>query len=44
MRRGGKETDWGMLGEIHPQVLERFGISQPTAVFEVSLSAILREG
>jgi phenylalanyl-tRNA synthetase beta chain len=43
VKRGSTELDWGLLGEIHPRVLERFGISQPTAVFEVSLSAILRE-
>jgi phenylalanyl-tRNA synthetase beta chain len=31
---------WGVLGEVHPAVLESFGITQPTALFEVDLSII----
>ncbi len=31
---------WGVLGEVHPAVLESFGITQPTALFDVDLSII----
>ena len=34
------EMQWGVLGEVHPAVLESFGITQPTALFEVDLSTI----
>jgi phenylalanyl-tRNA synthetase beta chain len=34
------EMQWGVLGEIHPAVLESFGVTQPTALFEVDLSII----
>jgi phenylalanyl-tRNA synthetase beta subunit len=34
------EMQWGVLGEVHPAVLESFGITQPTALFEVDLSII----
>jgi phenylalanyl-tRNA synthetase beta chain len=34
------EVRWGVLGEVHPAVLESFGITQPTALFEVDLSII----
>jgi phenylalanyl-tRNA synthetase beta chain len=34
------EMQWGVLGEVHPAVLESFGITQPTALFEVDLSMI----
>ncbi len=36
--RAGNE-DWGVVGEIHPAVLEAFGLSQPVAMFEVTLSS-----
>jgi phenylalanyl-tRNA synthetase beta chain len=35
------EIPWGMLGEVHPEVLGRFGITQPTVLFEVDLSVLL---
>jgi phenylalanyl-tRNA synthetase beta subunit len=35
------EMPWGVLGEVHPEVLGRFGILQPTALYEVDLSALL---
>jgi phenylalanyl-tRNA synthetase beta chain len=31
----------GHLGEIHPEVLENFGLTHPVAVFELDLDAIL---
>jgi phenylalanyl-tRNA synthetase beta chain len=31
----------GHIGEIHPEVLESFGISMPTATFELSLTKLL---
>jgi phenylalanyl-tRNA synthetase beta chain len=36
-----REQNWGMLGEVHPEVLSRFGITQPTVLFEVNLSVLL---
>jgi len=35
------EMQWGVLGEVHPAVLESFGITQPTVLFEVELSVLL---
>jgi phenylalanyl-tRNA synthetase beta subunit len=32
---------WGVLGEVHPAVLESFGITQPTALLEIDLSVLL---
>lgn len=32
----------GMVGEIHPEVLENWGIQQPTAVGEIELDTILQ--
>ncbi|MEO0085519.1 MAG: phenylalanine--tRNA ligase subunit beta, partial [candidate division WOR-3 bacterium] len=29
---------WGVLGEVHPEVLERFGITQPVAVAELAVA------
>jgi phenylalanyl-tRNA synthetase beta chain len=37
----GRELVWGMLGEVHPTVLESFGITQPTALLEIDLSVLL---
>jgi phenylalanyl-tRNA synthetase beta chain len=37
----GRELPWGTLGEVHPAVLESFGITQPTVLFEVELSVLL---
>jgi len=34
------DAEWGLVGEINPAVLESFGITQPTALFEVDLSII----
>jgi phenylalanyl-tRNA synthetase beta chain len=41
VRAADRETVWGALGEVHPAVLESFGITQPTALFEVDLSMIV---
>ncbi len=38
---GDREVAWGTLGEVHPAVLEAFGITQPTSLLEVDLSALL---
>ena len=35
------EMQWGVLGEVHPAVLESFGITQPTALLEIDLSVLL---
>ncbi len=35
---GGKEV--GLFGEVHPEVLERFGITQPTFAMELDLEAL----
>jgi phenylalanyl-tRNA synthetase beta chain len=35
----------GMIGEVHPEVLERWGITMPAVAFEISLSELaLRHG
>ncbi|MBN1417709.1 MAG: phenylalanine--tRNA ligase subunit beta [Planctomycetes bacterium] len=31
----------GIIGEVHPEVLERFGIAMPCAFFEVGLNSLL---
>jgi phenylalanyl-tRNA synthetase beta chain len=36
----GNPVEWGRVGEIHPEVLEGFGITQPVSVFEVDLSVL----
>jgi phenylalanyl-tRNA synthetase beta chain len=41
LRAAGQETPWGVLGEVHPAVLESFGITQPTALLEIDLSVFL---
>jgi phenylalanyl-tRNA synthetase beta chain len=38
--RGDLVLDLGMMGEIHPQVLENHKLVQPVAVFELDLSAL----
>jgi phenylalanyl-tRNA synthetase beta chain len=40
-RAADQEWFWGVLGEVHPAVLESFGISQPTALLEVDLGTLL---
>jgi phenylalanyl-tRNA synthetase beta chain len=35
------EKQVGMLGEIHPEVLDRWEIGMPVAAFEVNLGALL---
>ncbi len=35
-------TDTGILGEIHPEVLEKFGLGQPVAVFEFDLDHFIK--
>jgi len=37
VRRGGAMATWGRLGEVNPETLEGFGITQPVSVFEVEL-------
>ena len=39
--RNGREQDWGILGEVHPEVLVSFNISQPVVVFEVGLDLFM---
>ncbi len=39
IRVGGKAV--GFIGEVHPAVLEQWGIEMPSAVFEVTLDALL---
>ncbi len=41
VRRGGRNLEWGMLGEVHPRVLENFGLGQPVALLEVTLDILL---
>jgi phenylalanyl-tRNA synthetase beta chain len=36
-----KGQNIGIIGELHPEVLENFGLKYPTAVFEVNLSILL---
>lgn len=40
VQAAGREVVWGLLGEVHPAVLESFGITQPTALLEIDLSAL----
>jgi phenylalanyl-tRNA synthetase beta chain len=42
VQASGGELAWGTLGEVHPEVLGRFGITQPTVLFEVNLSVLLQ--
>jgi phenylalanyl-tRNA synthetase beta chain len=32
-----------IIGEIHPETLERFGLNKPVTVFEISLDTMLRD-
>ena len=34
----------GVFGEIHPEVLEKFDLSNPVAAFEIDLSSIFDTG
>ena len=34
-------TPVGVLGEVHPDTLEAFGVSRPVALFELDLAALL---
>jgi len=38
---GDKAARCGVLGEVHPEVLGRFGIGQPVALLEIDLSGML---
>jgi len=38
---GQSATSWGIVGEVHPEVLGKFGITQPVALFEVDLTVLL---
>lgn len=33
----------GLIGELHPRVLEAFGLEQPTALFEVEADALMKK-
>ncbi len=39
IRSGGKE--WAVLGELHPQVLESFGLGYPVSVVEINLEVLI---
>ena len=41
LRRAGREFKLGVLGEIHPAVLESYGIGQPVALIEVGLDLLV---
>ena len=34
----------GLIGEIHPEVLEHWQLSMPSVVFELEVDALVREG
>ncbi|MHA1109770.1 MAG: phenylalanine--tRNA ligase subunit beta [Promethearchaeota archaeon] len=36
-----KGTNVGLIGELHPEVLENFGLKYPVAIFEINLSVLL---
>ena len=36
-----KGTNVGLIGELHPEVLENFGLKYPVAIFEIDLSVLL---
>lgn len=40
-RRGGSRLEWGVMGEVHPEVLERFGLAQPVVLLELTLDVLL---
>ncbi len=40
-RSAGAPAAVGVIGEIHPEVLERWGIAMPTSAMEISLSALV---
>jgi phenylalanyl-tRNA synthetase beta chain len=39
-RRADERREVGLIGEVHPEVLERFKLVQPTALFELDLDAL----
>ena len=38
--RSVTEMPVGMIGEVHPEILDRWGIKMPTVLFELDLSAL----
>ena len=38
----GERRSVGLIGEVHPEVLERWGITMPVAAFELSLSKLIQ--
>ncbi len=38
-----QQTEIGVLGEVHPEVLEGFGLGQPVAVLEFELNLFIKE-
>ncbi len=38
--RGDQRQEVGLMGEVHPQVLEDFNLSHPVSVFEVNLELV----
>lgn len=43
VKRGNADEDFGLIGEISPSVLERFGISVPVDGFELNLEPLLKD-
>jgi phenylalanyl-tRNA synthetase beta chain len=39
-KRDGERHQLGIIGELHPEVLERFKLVQPASVFEIDLSRL----
>ena len=37
------KTHIGIIGEIHPQILENFAIRTPVVLFDINLEELLRE-
>ncbi len=40
--RCGRVNDLGVFGEVHPEVLERFGIHMPVAGFELDIEKLMK--
>lgn len=38
---GTEHQEWGVLGELHPQILENFGLGYPVAVLELDLQVLV---
>ena len=40
VKDGSEPSEIGQMGEVHPEVLEKFKLTHPTAVFEMDLQAL----